>query len=101
MNKHVSLDGKLGALQTSDAYRKWYSLDDRRFCILCEKVIRGRMVDVRENGKGAYWLHCPTPGCSGSPRDWFYHGSTHSIRPKVIKSRGPILGFGYSSASPA
>ena len=35
---------KLAALQASDPYRKWQSFDDERVCILCEKVISGRLV---------------------------------------------------------
>ena len=88
MNKHVSLDKKLRALQANDPFRKWYSLDDQRLCILCEKVITGRMIDVRQDSKGNYWLNCPTPGCAGSPRDWFTHKDIHrSNLPEAIASR--------------
>ena len=65
MNKRVSLDKKLAALQASDPYRKWQSLDDERVCILCEKVISGRLVDVWQGSDGAYWLNCPTQAAPG------------------------------------
>src|SRR4030095_8847955 len=76
MNKHVGLDEKLAVLQASDGYRKWYSLDDQRVRILCEKVINGRMIDIWQDHDGIYMLHCPTPDCSGKSGDWFYCGFT-------------------------
>lgn len=93
MNKHVTLDEKLAALQESDTHRKWDSLDDRRVCILCEKVITGRMIDVWQDSHGVYRLHCPTLGCPGTPRDWFYHGGMGALRSKVIASKAPIVRF--------
>jgi hypothetical protein len=59
MNKHVGLDEKLAVLQASDGYRKWYSLDDQRVCILCEKLINGRMIDIWQDHDGTYMLHTP------------------------------------------
>jgi hypothetical protein len=74
VNTRVPLAEKLLILREADPTRKWQSLDDRRVCILCERVITGRMIDVRRDGHGSYHLFCPTPGCSSTPRDWFYHG---------------------------
>lgn len=85
MNKHVDLDEKLTVLQASDGYRKWYSLDDQRVCILCERLITGRMIDIWQDRAGTYRLHCPTPGCSGRPRDWFYCGLKGTHRPKIAQ----------------
>ena len=95
MNKHVRLDEKLAALQEADSHRKWYSLDDRRVCVLCDKLISGRMIDVWQDEHGVYRLHCPTPGCAATPRDWFYHGAARSFPAKVTKSRATVLGFGH------
>src|SRR5207302_9709134 len=94
MNKHVGLDEKLLALQKADPHRKWYSLDDQRVCVLCDKVINGRMIDVWQDDRGAYQLHCPRPGCPATPRDWFYHGTARLFPARVTKSRAPVLGFG-------
>ena len=44
--------------------------------------------------RGAYQLHCPTPGCRATPRDWFYHGTARLFPIKVTKSRAPVIGFG-------
>ena len=95
MNKHVGLDEKLAVLQASDSYRKWYSLDDRRVCILCEKLINGRMIDVWQDHDGTYRLHCPTPGCSATPRDWFYCGFKTRRQPKFAQERRSDLEFQF------
>ena len=95
MNKRLGLQDKLVALQESDSYRKWYSLDDRRVCVLCEKLINGRMIDVWQDKIGTYLVHCPTPGCPGTARDWFYCGLKRSHQAKVR----PTLGFDFSGKS--
>lgn len=87
MNKHVGLDEKLAVLQANDGYRKWDSLDDPRVCIRCEKLINGRMIDIWQDRDGTYRLHCPTPGCSGTIRDWFYGGFKRAHHPKITQER--------------
>lgn len=87
MNKRLGLDEKLEVLQASDTYRKWYSLDDQRVCILCEKPISGRMIDIWQDRDGTYMLYCPTPGCSGTPRDWFYCGFRAARRPRILQEQ--------------
>jgi len=89
MNRHLSLDEKLAVLQASDTYRKWYALDDQRVCILCEKLISGRMIDIWQDRDGTYMLHCPTPGCAGGPRDWFYCGFKAAHRSKRLQEPKP------------
>ncbi len=61
---------KLGILRRTDPFREWGSLDETRFCILCEKTFRGRDVCVAEDAAGAVILLCPTPACPGSPYEW-------------------------------
>ena len=97
MHRRIRLDEKLAVLQEADTLRKWHSLDDRRVCVLCDRVVTGRMIDVWQDSPGSYRMHCPTPGCPATPRDWFYHGPS-SARPKVIKSERPILAYGASPA---
>jgi len=87
-NRHVPLDEKLAALQRADPQRKWSSLDDHRVCALCEKAITGRMVDIWQDERGDYHLHCPTPGCSGSLSDWLYRGGSET--PNKTASDGQI-----------
>lgn len=94
MNKRVPQSEKLIALREADSFRKWYSLDDRRVCVLCDRVINGRMIDIWQETNGSYHLHCPTPGCRSTPRDWFYHGPTQSGVARIVRSPAPISGFG-------
>ena len=93
-NRHIGLDEKLRVLQEGDTFRKWHSLDDKRVCVLCDRVISGRMIDVWEDNRGTFHLHCPTPGCTASPRDWFFHGASRPARRAVAPRREPVFGFG-------
>jgi hypothetical protein len=77
-NRHIPLDEKLAALRHADPERKWNSLDDHRVCALCEKVITGRMIDIWQDERGGYHLHCPTPDCYGSPRHWLCRGPSET-----------------------
>lgn len=96
MNRRVSFEEKLLALQESDSHRKWHSLSDRRVCILCGEVIDGHSIEVWQDSEGTYRCSCPTAGCAGTIRDWFYQGLTHGTG-QARKTHGPILGFGYHS----
>ena len=73
----------LAGRDVGDACRKWYALADQRVCILCENLVNGRMIDVGQDHDGTHMLHCPTSGCSGTPRDWFYCGFKWAHRSKV------------------
>jgi hypothetical protein len=63
---------KLDALRRLDQFRQWRSLDERRFCLVCGKIITGRQIQVaggtRENGP--FRLSCPTERCNSIPMDW-------------------------------
>jgi len=96
MNRRISLDEKLAALQENDSHRPWHSLGDRRVCILCGEVIDGHPIEVWQDDERTYRSSCPTAGCAGTIRDWFYQGLTQGTGQET-KSRGPILGFGYHS----
>jgi hypothetical protein len=86
MKRHIRLDEKLAVLQEADTLRRWHSLDDRRVCVLCDRAINGRMIDIWRDNRGLYHLHCPTPGCSASLRDWFYHGTTWAPAARKMSS---------------
>jgi hypothetical protein len=98
MNTHVALDEKLAVLQAADSFRKWYSLDDRRVCVLCDRLITGRMIDVWQNKQTEYHLHCPTPGCNATPRDWFYHGPTAGAKARYDQNQMPASRLGAAAA---
>src|SRR6476646_9203009 len=50
---------KLAILQAADLRRKWHSLDDQRVCVLCDRTITGRQIEVRRDPGGTFSLHCP------------------------------------------
>ena len=97
MKSRLGSDEKLAVLREADTFRKWYSLDDRRVCVLCDRIISGRMIAVRRDKQGTFQVRCPSAGCPASPRDWFYHGATRPAAPRVFQSEAPVFGFGLSA----
>ncbi|HEV2804755.1 MAG TPA: hypothetical protein VGW57_07485 [Chthoniobacterales bacterium] len=71
-------EDKLAVLQANDLRRKWHSLDDQRVCVLCDRIITGREVEVRRDPNGTLSVHCPTHDCPSVPSDWFYQGNSCS-----------------------
>jgi hypothetical protein len=63
---------KLAALQRLDQFREWRSLDERRYCLVCSKIISGRQIQVTggTRGNGPLRLSCPTERCNSIPMDW-------------------------------
>ncbi|SRR6266511_3121363 len=63
---------KLDALRRLDQFRDWHSLDDKRFCLVCGKIITGRQIQVAggTRGNGPLRLSCPTERCNSIPMDW-------------------------------
>lgn len=90
IDSHLLPEEKLALLQAADTRRKWYSLDDQRVCVLCDRAITGRQIEIRRDGNGGSTLHCPTEGCASLPSDWFYHGSSCSTMKEADRRRGEI-----------
>src|SRR6266571_6710127 len=63
---------KLDALRRLDQFRQWGSLDEKRYCLVCGKIITGRQIEVAggTRGNGALRLSCPTERCNSIPMDW-------------------------------
>ena len=63
---------KLEILQRLDRYRKWQSLNDKRYCLACGEVINGHGVLVvgGTRGTGPLRLICPSNRCHSIPMDW-------------------------------
>jgi hypothetical protein len=63
---------KLATLQRLDQFRKWRSLDERRYCLSCGALISGREIKVvgGSRGTGPLRVICPTKNCSAIPMDW-------------------------------
>ena len=63
---------KLEALRRLDQFRQWRSLDDKRYCLACGKIITGRQIQLAGGvrGNGPLRLSCPTERCNSIPMDW-------------------------------
>src|SRR5438552_19035103 len=63
---------KLDALQRLDQFREWRSLDEKRYCLVCGKIITGQQIQVAggTRGNGPLRLSCPTEHCNSIPMDW-------------------------------
>ena len=63
---------KLEALRRLDQFRQWHSLDQKRYCLVCGKLISGRQIQVAggTRGNGPLRLSCPTQRCNSIPMDW-------------------------------
>jgi hypothetical protein len=85
MNQTLLPEDKLAVLRATDSRRRWTSLDDQRVCVLCDRKITGREVEVTRTVDGAYSVHCPTPGCPALPSDWFYQGSGFSSNASTLR----------------
>jgi hypothetical protein len=76
MTSSVRLDpaDRLILLRRLDRFRKWESLDDRRFCRCCHKFITGRQIEVIDATAqdGSLRVVCPTADCPSNVEDWVY-----------------------------
>ena len=63
---------KLETLRRLDQFRHWHSLDDKRYCLGCGKLISGRQIQVigGTRGNGPLRIICPTQRCPAIPMDW-------------------------------
>ncbi len=63
---------KLEALQRLDQFRQWRSLDEKRYCLVCSRIITGRQIQVigGTRGSGPLRIICPTERCNSIPMDW-------------------------------
>ena len=68
-------EDKLAALRAGDAYRQWTSLDDKRFCLLCERTFTGRQVEIVRKRSARFSLRCPGENCPSSPHEWVFPGN--------------------------
>lgn len=70
--KHLQAEDRLAVLQAADSKRRWNSLDDPRVCIVCDRSLTGRQIDITRDARGRYMLKCPTEGCVSTANDWSY-----------------------------
>ena len=78
-------DEKLEVLRRLDQFRQWHSLDEKRYCLVCGKLITGQQIQVAggTRSNGPQRLSCPTEGCNSIPMDWVL--ATDEILAKVKK----------------
>jgi hypothetical protein len=72
-------------LRWFDRQGGWTSLDDRRFCLRCEREFSGRQIDIvgGTRGRGRLRLLCPTEGCNSTCEDWL----------RARSSKKPVLSY--------
>ncbi len=65
-------DEKLEVLCRLDQFRQWHALDEKRYCLVCGKLVSGRQIQVTggTRGNGPLRLSCPTERCNSIPMDW-------------------------------
>jgi hypothetical protein len=63
---------KLDALRALDQFRQWRSLDEKRYCLVCCKIITGQQIQVAggTHSDDPLRLSCPTAQCNSIPMDW-------------------------------
>src|SRR3954463_7876726 len=76
---------KLELLRRFDQFRHWHSLDEKRYCLVCGKLISGRQIQVTggTRGNGPLRLNCPTERCNSIPMDWML--PTNEVLARVEK----------------
>jgi len=69
---NLSDEEKFDALRRLDQFRDWRSLDDKRYCLVCGKIITGRQIRLTggTRGNGPLRVNCPTERCHSIPMDW-------------------------------
>lgn len=66
---------KLRILRESDPLQKWQALEDKRFCMMCEKTINGHQIRVRYDQNQVPVVQCPSRGCPATPAEWLCAGN--------------------------
>jgi hypothetical protein len=67
---NLSDEDKLEVLQRLDQFRLWHSLDEKRYCLVCGKLITGQEVHVSGGENGPLRVSCPTEHCNAIPMNW-------------------------------
>jgi hypothetical protein len=90
----LSDSDKLDALRHLDQFREWRSLDDKRFCLVCGKIITGRQIQVADSTRADGPLHvsCPTERCNSIPMDWALPTAEILSLVEMAESKGRNIG---------
>jgi hypothetical protein len=91
----IELSGaeKLEMLQRLDRYRKWRSLDEKRYCLACGQIIEGRDILVvgGTRGTGPLRLICPTRNCHSIPMNWVIPNDEVLARMSMLQGQEPLM----------
>ena len=68
----ISDEEKLEVLRRLDQFRQWRSLEEKRYCLVCGRIITGLQIEVAggTRGNGPLRVSCPTERCNSIPMDW-------------------------------
>ena len=83
---------KHDVLRRLDRYRKWQSLDDKRYCLACGQIIDGHDILVvgGTRGTGPLRLICPTHDCHSIPMDWVIPTTQVLARMSMLQEEGSL-----------
>jgi hypothetical protein len=90
----IELSGaeKLEILRRLDRYRKWQSLEEKRYCLACGQIIEGRRILVvgGTRGTGPLRLVCSTRNCHSIPMDWVIPSDEVLARMSVLQEQDSL-----------
>jgi hypothetical protein len=87
----LSDEDKLEILQRLDQFRQWHSLDEKRYCLVCGKIITGREIQMigGTRGNGPLRIICPTEQCNAIPMDWVRPTEEVLTKIAMVEARAP------------
>jgi hypothetical protein len=99
---NLSDKDKLEVLGRLDQFRVWCSLDEKRYCLACGRIITGRQIQVigGTRGNGPLRITCPTTRCNSIPMDWVLPTSevlANFASQEIERSRGSGRHFDYDA----
>ena len=91
----LSDEEKLDVLQRLDRFRQWHFLDEKRYCLVCGKIITGREIQVigGTRGNGPLRIICPTEDCNAMPMEWVRPTDEVLIKIAMVEAERHRLGL--------
>ena len=91
----LSDEEKLDVLQRLDRFRQWHFLDEKRYCLVCGKIITGREIQVigGTRGNGPLCIICPTEHCNAMPMEWVRPTDEVLIKIAMVEAERHRLGL--------
>jgi len=91
----LSDEEKLDVLQRLDRFRQWHFLDEKRYCLVCGKIITGREIQVigGTRGNGPLCIICPTEDCNAMPMEWVRPTDEVLIKIAMVEAERHRLGL--------